>query len=265
MEPREPGLMNPRLNPQSVPHFLPPFKPSLRELCRCGCLIALALTAAGCADGPFYALKRVNPFFQREFAKDRALGPTFDDRLQELELLNAQLPQMDAQRQAEWALQLERLVLSDPSPEMRARAARTVAQLPSEAAVRALNAASADESEKVRLAACSAWKLRGDTAARDMLLSLANRSGETTSVRQAAVESLSRFDDAEVRRQMAILLDDSSPALQYQVALSLKEMTGTDYGGDFESWKQYLAGNQVPPPQPKSLTATIWESLPTLR
>lgn len=221
---------------------------------------------AGCTDGPFYAMKRANPYFQREFNKDRELGATFEDRLEHLDRLQAKLPQMDSAEQATWATQIEKIISSDPSSEMRARAVATVARMPSEAAVRALNAASVDDVEKVRLAACKAWKLRKDTAARDMLLSLANKSNESTSVRQAALDALSVFgEDATVRTQMTSFLDDPSPAVQYQVAESLKVMTGRDYGGDFASWKQFMAGVDVPEPEPKSMTATILESLPMMR
>ncbi len=150
-------------------------------------------------DGPFYAMKRANPYFQAEFRRDRELGPTFEDRLNELELLESQLAGMSPERQAEWADQLEQIILSDPSAEMRSRAVAAVAEIRSEAAVRALNSASTDAVEKVRLAACRSWKNRGDAAARDMLISLSSNADETTSVRQAAIDGLSAFDQAEVR------------------------------------------------------------------
>jgi hypothetical protein len=224
--------------------------------------LALCSCVAGCADGPFYAMKRANPYFQREFNKDKERGVTFENRLEHLDRLHAQLPTMDAAEQASWAARLEKIILSDPSAEMRARAVKTIAKMPSEAAVQALNAASADDVEKVRLAACKAWKERGDEAARVMLLSLVAKPDETTSVRQAAVDALAVFDESEVRTKLTSLLDDASPAIQYQVTQSLKNITGRDYGGDFESWKQYMAGVDVPEPEPKSMTAVIVDALP---
>lgn len=216
-------------------------------------------------DGPFYAIKRANPYFQAEYRKDRALGPIFEDRLSELDLLKSQLPTMDASKQSQWASQLEQIILADPSSELRSRAVVAVASIETEAALRALNAASSDEVEKVRLAACKSWQIRGDRAARDMLISMASKPDETTSVRQAAIEALSTFNDEDVKQTLAVLLDDRSPAIQYQVAQSLKEMTGADYGGDFESWKQYMAGLNPPLPEPKSMTAQVWDALPKWR
>ncbi|MEZ6134947.1 MAG: HEAT repeat domain-containing protein [Pirellulaceae bacterium] len=227
-------------------------------------LLAMCL-CSGCADGPFYAIKRANPYFQAEFRRDRELGPTFEDRLGEMQKLESTITRMDPSKQALWADRLEQIIRDDSSSELRARAVAAVASIQTESALRALNAASADEVEKVRLAACQAWKKRGDTAARDMLLSLATKADETTSVRQAAIESLSAFDEAEVRSALALLLEDRSPAVQYQVAQSLKTMTGQDFGGDFEKWKQFMAGENPDPPTPKSMSAAIWESLPSWR
>lgn len=228
-------------------------------------LIALPLVACvGCADGPFYAMKRANPYFQWEWQKDRELGPTFRDRLAELDLLQSQLASMTAEKQQQWAGTLKHMIQHDASAEIRARATRTIATIDSPLTDTALNIASADDVEKVRLAACRAWENRQSTAARDMLMSLAAKGDETPSVRQAAIESLAAFDNAEVRATLGQLLDDRSPAVQYQTAQSLQEMTGRNYGGDFESWKQFLAGEDVPEPEPKSMTATLWDSLPSI-
>lgn len=230
-----------------------------------GFLLVVFLACGGCMDGPFYAIKRANPYFQADYRKDRVLGPIFEDRLSELDLLKRQLPNMDSAKQSQWATELEQIILADPSSELRSRAVTAVASIDAESAIRALNAASTDEVEKVRLAACQAWLIRGDSAARDMLINMASKADETTSVRQAAIESLSTFNDEDVKQTLTVLLDERSPAIQYQVAQSLKEMTGADYGGDFESWKQYMAGLNPPLPEPKSMTTRVWESIPKWR
>ncbi len=232
-----------------------------RTLKICWVLVVSAV-AGGCTDGPFYQMKRANPYFLSQWKKDRELGPTFSDRLDELELLKSQLASMSPSEQDQWAQQLSSIVQRDPSAEMRAEAVSTIAQLPVEVVVTALNYASGDENEKVRLAACRAWKARGGEAARDMLMSLAEKD-ESTSVRQAAIDGLSMFNEPEVTSTLARLLDDRSPAVQYQVAQSLKTMTGRDFGGDFEAWKQMLAGQDVAEPPPASITQKLWNSLPS--
>ncbi len=240
--------------------------PTNRVISCCLILGTLALASgglSGCTDGPFYHMKKANPYYQSQWKKDRELGPIFADRLKELELLNSQLAIMPPGEQEQWAAQLSAIVQKDPSSEMRARAVAAIAQLPSAAAVTALNFASGDDVEKVRLAACRAWKTRGDEAARDMLLSLA-QTDESTSVRQAAIDGLSVFkDEAEVRSNLTSLLSDRSPAIQYQVAQSLKTMTGRDYGGDFDAWKRFMEGENVPEPPPLSTAERVWNSLPS--
>ena len=107
---------------------------------RLAAMVSLSLVAslllAGCTDGVLYEMKRMNPYYQREWKKDRELGTTFVQRVDELNLLGRQLPHMTPAEQAEWGERLERLIRNDPSPEYRAQAVRTIALIPSEASVR---------------------------------------------------------------------------------------------------------------------------------
>lgn len=208
-----------------------------------GCLFVLT----GCVDGPLYALKRVNPYYTAQWKKDREHGPTFEDRYDELIFVKSRLPMMEPAEQAEWSTRLASIVQNDVSAEMRSQAIGAIAGLKTPEATTALNAASSDDVEKVRLAACEAWKLHGGQAATDMLSSIATRTDETTSVRQAAIASLATLPDANAQATLARLIDDESPAIQYQVAQSLGEITGQEYGGDIGAWKQYLASKQSAP------------------
>lgn len=228
-------------------------------------VVATVSIYTGCADGPFYHIKKANPYFRAQWEKDRELGPIFSDRLGELEKLKSQLPDMAASEQEQWSLHLLNLVKQDPSSEMRAQAVAVLGQLSSESATSGLNIASGDDVEKVRLAACKAWKQRGDQAARDMLLSMA-QSDESPSVRQAAIDGLGVFkDEPEVKSALTGMLSDRSPAIQYQVAQSLKSITGKDYGGDFDAWQRYMAGENVAEPVPLSTAEKVWNSLPSWR
>lgn len=229
------------------------------------CLLGL-IALAGCTDGLMYKMKSVNPYYRKEWEKDRQYGITFNDQVEELQYLQSQLPGMDASKKTQWSEVLERVIKGDgkaqrdPSPELRTLAVQTIANLPGPATVRALNSASTDESEKVRLAACQAWMQLGGTDAKHMLMTLASNPKETPSIRRAATDALSAFPDADVRNSLAAILDDKSPALQYQAALSLKKITGRDYGGDIDAWREYMQGKDVPEPE-KSMMASFWESL----
>lgn len=220
----------------------------------------MILSSVGCTDGLLHKMKSINPYYLNEWEKDRELGTTFSQRVDELTLLKSRLPGMEPSEQAKWAELLEKLIKSDPSPEMRSLACQAIARLPGETAVRALNSASTDQSEKVRLMACSSWNARGGAEARDMLLTLASNIKETPSVRRAAIAGLADFQDDEVKKSLTGLLDDKSPALQYQTALSLKSITGRDFGGDIQAWRDFMSGKEVAEPE-RSLMATFWEMM----
>ena len=212
----------------------------MRRLLPIGAWICALITFAGCMDGPFYGIKRVNPYYLSKWKKDREVGPTFEDRLAELERLHQQVAALPESEQEQWAERLVKIVREDSSAEMRARSVRTIALIPSPTAERALNIASADDVEKVRIMACKAWAERGGSAARDMLLSLAS-TDDSNSVRQAAIDGLAEFNDPEVVRALGSLLDDSSPAVQHQTIRSLAAITGSDFNGDVGRWKEYVA------------------------
>lgn len=209
---------------------------------------------SGCMDGPFYAMKQMNPYYRKEWQKDQELGPTYTQRIDELELLEWRLTSYAPDDQMRWALQLEQLIQSDPSPEFRARAVQAIATIQNDTVTRALNRASADDVEKVRMAAANSWGRQKTAPARDMLLSMASTDA-SNSVRVIAIRSLGNFEDLEVRQSLTALMDDRSPAIQYEAAQSLAKLTGRNYGGDFASWKKFLNGEDVPEPTPKTMTA----------
>ncbi len=229
------------------------------------CLLGL-VSLAGCTDGLLYKMKTINPYYRKEWDKDREYGVTFNDQVEEIKFLQSRLGSMDEAKKSSWAEVLERLikgdgkVQKDSSPELRTLAVQTIANIPGPATIRALNSASTDESEKVRLAACEAWRNVKGVDAKNMLMTLARNPKETPSIRRAATNALSEFSDEDVKSTLSTILDDKSPALQYQAAMSLKKITGRDYGGDIDAWREYMQGKDVPEPE-KSMMATFWESI----
>jgi hypothetical protein len=230
-----------------------------KELLLMTSLLAIGFSA-GCTDGIFYKMKSMNPYFRKQWKQDQEIATSFTDRVEEMLYLQGQLPSYDSAKQQQWAEVLSGIIKNDPSPEARTLAVQTICLVPGEITVRALNIASTDDVEKVRLAACQSWKTIGGPAARDMLLTLASNQQETPSVRRAAIANLSLFDESEVRNTLARFLDDKSPAIQYQTALTLKQLTGRDYGGDLQAWRDYMSGQDVPQPD-SSLMTKFWETL----
>lgn len=222
--------------------------------------LGMLVTLVGCTDGVFHKMKSINPYYRSQWAKDRQLATTFSERVEEITLLKYQLPSMDSSAQANWADVLFRLIQSDPSPEMRALACQTIVLIPGETTVRALNTASIDQSEKVRLMACAGWQQTSGVDAKNMLITMASNTKETPSVRRAAVNALANFNDDEVKQALARLLDDKSPVLQFATTRSLKTLTGRDYGGDVQAWRDFMSGNDVPEPE-RSFVAGLWDTM----
>lgn len=115
-------------------------------------------------DGPFYAMKRMNPYFQTSGRRQK-LGPTYAQHIEELQVLDKQIASMPAEDQERWAMTLEKLIGKDPSPEIRAKAIATISKVQHPATTRALNRASTDEVEKVRF-----WPLALHGASNTMML-----------------------------------------------------------------------------------------------
>lgn len=225
-----------------------------QQIIRTFLLSVVTCGLGGCMDGPFYAMKQLNPYYRKEWQKDQELGPTYAQRIEELELLESRIASYTPDDQMRWAMQLEHLIESDPSPEFRARAVQAIASIQNESVTRSLNRASTDDIEKVRMVAAKSWGKQNNGPVPDMLLSMATNDA-SNSVRATAIRSLGNFEEPEVRQALASLIDDRSPAIQYEASQSLAKLTGRNYGGDFASWKKFLNGEDVPEPESKSMTA----------
>ena len=203
----------------------------------------------GCMDGPFFQMKKINPYYRAQWSADRKLGPTFQDRVDEVLYVQKRLPKMPVTEQQEWANKLEVMIREESSPELRRQAVAAISLIDSPVTEKALNTASGDDVEKVRLAACKGWTLRGGAPAKDMLMSLA-QADSSNSVRQQAIDGLSKFDDPEVVKSLAVLLDDSSPAIQERAIGSLASITGQEYGGNVDQWRRYIGDLNLPATNP---------------
>ena len=207
-------------------------------------LLPISLAIYGCADGPMFALKKMNPYYTRQWAKDTALGPTYHDRLQELRLLNEQIATMPPAEQQQWVTQVDAILEHDPSPEMRRTAVLILASVPDARSFELLQRASKDDSEKVRMAVCtSAAKFPSEDAVG--LLQNLLQTDKDTGVKSTAIASLGQFKGPQAQGVLAEILQERSPAMQYAATQALAKSTGMHYGGDVSKWKSYLAGELV--------------------
>jgi len=227
-------------------------------------LICLVLPALGCTDGPFFQMKKLNPYIQSQWRKDRQKAVVFSQRVDEMRLLQRQFASMPDEEQTRWVRQLDSILKTETSPEIRREAVLALERVSQrQDAVATIASLSKDKNEKVRLAVASALGNHDNPQASSALMAMA-QTDASTNVRLVATKALGKHPTEEVRAFLASRLEDRSPAMQYQASLALKDITGKDYGGDIESWKRFLQGEDVPEPRP-SLADSLQSMLPTFR
>jgi hypothetical protein len=230
-----------------------------------GCFAAIAgiiSLCSGCMDGPFYAMNSAMPWTQRAWRQDEEYGATFTTRVAEFETLKAQIPSMPQEEKERWSNILSEMMDTETSPELRRLSVECLAMISSPIADEGLTKASEDKVDKVRITACKAWLQRKSDTSKKMLTQIAV-SDQSPSVRIAALEALGETAGGVAKEAFEMALEDNDPAIQFQAAQSLKQITGEDFGGDIEAWQNYLANSPGFPEEPKVAEQT-WFGLPTI-
>jgi hypothetical protein len=221
--------------------------------------MALVLSSlVGCLDGPLFALKRMNPVYRREWAKDSKLGPTYYERIEELRSLRTQIGSMPSEEQSTWMVHLDAIIEHDPSPEMRREAVLALGNVSSAESVTLLRKAVDDDSDKVRMAVCQSIANQDAASALPIIQKLL-KDENVDGVQTEAVRALGSFNTTESKGMLAAVLQEKSPAMQYVATEALAQSTGMNYGGNVSKWKAYLNG-EVTEDEPMSMAekATQW-------
>jgi HEAT repeat protein len=158
--------------------------------------------------------------------------------------------------QEEASAQLARQLATEPDPWVREQIMRAAARIQTVTAGMVLRAGLDDADVQVRITACRGLGRRQDPATLALLSEVLHKDTDTD-VRQAAIEALSKFNQPEAVRSLAIALEDPDPALQYRAVQSLREMTGLDYGNNASAWLQYVRGSSLPSRQPVSVADRV--------
>jgi hypothetical protein len=229
------------------------------------CLLALACgPVAGCTDGPFFHLKKLNPYIQNQWREDREKVVVPSQRVEEIRLLKKQIASMSSDEQTKWIANLDSILKDESSPEIRREAVLALQGVNGRPdALDALAGRAQDNSDYVRLAVVDVLHKSPSDAAGRTLLSMA-AADPSSNVRLQATEALGAHRSDDVKQFLASKLEDRNPAMQYHVSIALKEFTGKNYGGDMEAWRSYLAGEEAPEPK-ASLAETLQSLVPLKR
>lgn len=202
-----------------------------------GCIIAtLCILACGCHDGPLYGLKRVNPYYvMGEWKRDRKLGVTDHERREELQLLADQIGDMDTKDQLFWGKHLDRIMDTDPSPEMRRLSVLAASQMKTPAAMELIELGLDDENLKVQMEACRSLGKRSEPEAAQMLASTLGTTTEVD-VRNSAIKALGNHKGSIPVESLRLALEDQDPATIHLAMSSLRGVMGKDIGDDPQAW-----------------------------
>jgi len=200
------------------------------------CLLVLGL--AGCANlhGPFSKESK-----QKQAADNLPEVPSPAERIGALRQLAREAPRKKAEEKQQLARQLAESIRTAEDPLIRAEIIRTLGAYPGEASGAVLRASLDDPDAEVRVVACEVWGRRGDAAAVNVLAGALDGDLDTD-VRLAAARALGQSNDPAAVAPLGRALDDRDPAIQYRAVLSLRKVTGKDFGNDVSQWRQYVAG-----------------------
>lgn len=213
-------------------------------------LVALALTAVpGCHSFMGY---RGWPFPDYE----RTSFHTPKMRIDTVRQFAAKSDGTDSPQQRELTEQLARQIQIEPDPLVRESIIRGAAQFKTPLSQQMLEAGLGDESQTVRVTCCQELGTRAETRSVPKLAA-ALRDDQSMDVRLAATEALGKIKSPESIAALAVALDDRDPAMQFVGVQSMKAVTGKDYGGDVESYRQLAAGGTPPAPKPVSVAQRL--------
>lgn len=223
---------------------------SARLLTAIGLCLTIGLSW-GCMGSTAYRL-----WYRNQWQEDEEFRPSLYTRLEELTELQTRADGMSEAEQAQAAANLARALAEDPSPLYRAQVARTLGSLPVPAASDALRQAVHDKEPSVRIAACAAWGKRGSDEAVSVLAEVLSKDADLD-VRTAAARELANYKTPGVIPALGLALDDPDPALQHRAILSLKTVTGKDFGNSVPAWRQFVREGEVQPGEVPSLAERL--------
>ena len=154
--------------------------------------------SVGCVDGPLFALKKMNPYYQSKWREDSKRGVVFDERRDEMKRVREQIATMTPDEQARWSKVVANVYDEDTSPELRRDAVLALGKSPHPDAETALIRACSDKNDKVRIAACKAMAGRNSANAGKMLSTI-SQTDKNMSVRLAAIRSLGTYDTDDAK------------------------------------------------------------------
>lgn len=216
-------------------------------------LVLWALLAAGCAEMDL--VPSWMPF-QDQPDEDLAGIPSPHEKIERLRKLGGSAGWANQQQKQQTSVELARSLAAEEDPTIRLEIVRALGEYPGAESDSVLEAALSDPDADVRAAACEAWGKRGDARAARLLSGILGGDIDKD-VRLAAARALGRSKDPTAVAALGTALEDKDPAMQYRAVLSLRRLTGQDFGNDVNRWRQYVNSGPPQPAEPISMAERI--------
>ncbi len=180
------------------------------------------------------------------------------ERVAELRKLRADAGRASAEHKELVVAGLAEQIVQETDASLRAEIVRTLAVYPTDQSKRILRHALEDVDRHVRIAACEAWgKIPHPEAV--SLLGETLQADTDIDVRLAAAKALGRTRDSQAAAALAPALADADPAMQYRATLSLRQVTGKNFG-TIAAWRQYLHQANTPESRPAAVADRPWDA-----
>lgn len=176
----------------------------------------------------------------KALAEERKYGPTADQRIGELAEEAKTAKAGSPGSQAEFTRKLAEEMLAEHDARVRCVILTTAAEFDTPSARAICIGGLDDPDERVRMAACSAWRKRGGPEAVE-LLATRYRTDREIDVRLRALRELGELGDKAAVPVLAKALEDADPAVQYRAVGALKRVSGRDLGDDVNKWREWAA------------------------
>jgi hypothetical protein len=180
------------------------------------------------------------------------------DRIKELGELAQKAPTTTDPGQREGICQdLAQQIHKELDSIIRSEILRTLAAYGGPTAAAVLHKAVKDPDADVRKIVCDLWARRADAESAQVLADMLAHDRDKD-VRMAAARGLGQSHEQIAKQALGAALDDNDPAMQYCAMVSLKTVTGKDFGNDVNKWRQYIKTGNVPPDDRSWADRFLW-------
>jgi HEAT repeat protein len=200
-----------------------------------GCCL---VTLAGCAATARNTGGLLAKAMGRRSTEEALNIKTPQDRALELAELAEAAAQKTPEEQSYITAQLADEIRTEEDPVMRRHILRALAAYPTPLALAILTAGLQDGDLEVRRAACLSLGRYGGPQAVGALTQAAN-SATDMDVRITAVRALGMTGDKLSLAPLTDALVDPDPAIQFRAQESLRAVSGRDFGGNVQAWREY--------------------------